>query len=90
MIREVENRLREQGISLVCDETVAEQLAEEGYDEAYGARPLRRVVQHRLEDTLSEELLSGRIRIGDQVTARAENGVLIYTRVDAEPLLIQA
>ncbi len=89
MIREVEERLREQGITLVCDESVAEQLAAEGYDEAFGARPLRRVVQHRLEDTLSEELLSGRIHIGDQVTARAENGELIYTS-EKEPLLLEA
>jgi ATP-dependent Clp protease ATP-binding subunit ClpC len=89
MIREVEERLREQGITLVCDESVAEQLAAEGYDEAFGARPLRLVVQHRLEDTLSEELLSGRIHIGDQVTARAENGELIYT-TEKEPLLLEA
>ena len=48
------------------------------------------MVQHRLEDTLSEELLAGRIRIGDQVCARAENGMLIYQRIDKEPIMIEA
>ena len=90
MIREVENRLHEQGIALSCDESVADQLAQEGYDETYGARPLRRVVQQRLEDTLSEELLSGRIKIGDTVSARAEDGRLIYTRLEQQPLLVEA
>ena len=89
MIREVERRMGEQGVTLRCDETVADQLAQEGYDEAFGARPLRRVVQRRLEDTLSEELLSGRVRLGDTVQARAENGELIYTRKETQPLLTE-
>ena len=56
-------------------------LADEGYDEAYGARPLRRTIQRKLEDTLSEALLRGDIHLGDHVRAQlsAENGIDLLT-----------
>ena len=56
-------------MSLTCGDDVIAMLAEEGYDEAYGARPLRRVIQRKLEDTLSEALLKGEIHLGDHVSA---------------------
>ena len=69
LTREVEARMREQGVDLTCGEDVIAMLAEAGYDEAYGARPLRRVIQQKLEDTLSESLLKGEIHLGDHVFA---------------------
>ena len=75
LTREVESRMHEQGIELVCNEDVIAMLAESGYDEAYGARPLRRTIQRKLEDVLSEALLKGDIHLGDRVIAqRTEEG----------------
>ncbi len=80
LTREVEARMKEQGISLTCGEDVIAMLAEEGYDEAYGARPLRRVIQRKLEDTLSEALLKGEIHLGDHVSAHVSpEGMIMLT-----------
>jgi len=46
----------------------------------YGARPLRRAIQHQVEDSLSEELLSGKIRLGDKVKAKAKGGKLAFEK----------
>ena len=89
LTREVENRMREQGVDLTCGDDVITMLAEEGYDEAYGARPLRRVIQRKLEDTLSESLLKGEIHMGDHVTAHVSTGheILLTT---SEPAYLPA
>ncbi len=61
-------RLQEQrGISLNISSRALEKLVEEGYDSEYGARPLKRTVQRRIEDKLSEEILLGRIQNGNKV-----------------------
>ena len=71
-------------------------LAESGFDEQYGARPLRRAIQRKLEDTLSEALLSGAIHMGDHVFAGlSDTGEILLTTgepvriADGEPLLIE-
>ncbi len=81
LTREVENRMREQGVDLNCGDDVIAMLAEEGYDEAYGARPLRRAIQRKLEDTLSESMLKGEIHLGDHVQAHAsaDHEILLTT-----------
>ncbi len=53
-------RLQEQGLELVVSDVAKDQIAAEGYDPAYGARPLKRVLQKRLENTLATEILKGR------------------------------
>jgi ATP-dependent Clp protease ATP-binding subunit ClpB len=53
-------------------------LAEKGYDPAYGARPLKRVVQKYIQDPLAEEILSGRVRDGDDVEVTVKNGVFVF------------
>ncbi len=55
-------------IRLKAEGALLEHLAKKGYDEKYGARPLRRVIQTELEDKLTEEILEGRVRTGDTVT----------------------
>ena len=47
---------------------------EEGYDEEYGARPLKRVIQRRIEDRLSEEILQGAVKNGSRVIVDYNNG----------------
>ena len=56
-------------------------LAEKGYDPAYGARPLKRVIQKNVQDPLAELILAGEVRDGERVTIGADaNGILIGER----------
>ncbi|MDJ0620025.1 MAG: ATP-dependent Clp protease ATP-binding subunit [Calothrix sp. MO_192.B10] len=65
MLKEVFGRLTEKGISLEVSDRFKERLLQEGYNPSYGARPLRRAIMRLLEDSLAEEILSGRIQDGD-------------------------
>ncbi|RMH77031.1 MAG: ATP-dependent Clp protease ATP-binding subunit [Cyanobacteria bacterium J007] len=65
MLREVFSRLTEKGITLEVTEGFKNRLVEEGYNPSYGARPLRRAIMRLLEDSLAEEILSGRIQEGE-------------------------
>ncbi len=65
MLKEVFNRLKEQGITLEVTERFKDRLVTEGYNPSYGARPLRRAIMRLLEDSLAEEILSGSVKNGD-------------------------
>ena len=65
LLKEVFVRLAEQGIILEVTERFKDRLVEEGYNPSYGARPLRRAIMRLLEDSLAEEILSGRVKDGD-------------------------
>ena len=65
------------GLTLEVPEETARFLARTGTDLRFGARPLRRTVQHSLEDAAAELLLEGRARAGDRIRARVENERLI-------------
>ena len=65
MLRQVAALLSERGATLTWDDAAVRWLAEKGYDPKFGARPLRRLIQHTVEDTLSEELIAGRVSLGD-------------------------
>lgn len=68
LLRSLEKRCREQmDIELKVRDSVKDYLAQESYDSKYGARPLRRAIQSKIEDALAEEILEGRIRKGDKV-----------------------
>ncbi len=67
MLTQVADRLKEQEIPLTWDKKVTDKLAKEGYDPKFGARPLRRLIQRTVEDTMSEELLNGNIRLGQEI-----------------------
>ena len=83
MLQEVSGRLLEtSGITLTFDEAVEEKLSREGFDPVYGARPLRRAIQRTVEDSLSNFLLSGAFREGDQINACLdEEGQIRYSKV---------
>jgi ATP-dependent Clp protease ATP-binding subunit ClpC len=70
-------RLREKDIDLELTDAAKEKLTEEGYDPEYGARPLRRAIQKHIEDRLSEELLKGNIRDGQQVKIDVKDGEFV-------------
>ena len=65
MLQEVFDRIKQQEIELSVTERFKNRLVDEGYNPSYGARPLRRAVMRLLEDSLAEEVLSGRIKAGD-------------------------
>ncbi|MFA5881296.1 MAG: ATP-dependent Clp protease ATP-binding subunit [Eubacteriales bacterium] len=72
MIKEVAKRLAENNIAIEVTDEAKEVLAKEGFDQLYGARPLRRAIQRQVEDRLSEELLAGTFKTGDKVRIGAE------------------
>jgi ATP-dependent Clp protease ATP-binding subunit ClpC len=65
LLKEVFVRLEEKEITLQVTDRFKDRLIEEGYNPSYGARPLRRAIMRLLEDTLAEEILSGRVKAGD-------------------------
>ncbi len=77
-LERVKRRLEKQGLTLELSEAALDQLASEGYDPAYGARPLKRVIQHRLLDPLSLDLLEGKFKEGDVVRVGFEGGGFVF------------
>jgi len=77
MLTTVNQQLAEKGVKLEVTETAKDFLGEKGYDEVFGARPLRRVIQDMVEDKLSEELLRGRFQPGDTVVVDLEEGEIV-------------
>ena len=80
MLREVFNRMKEKGILLSVTEAFKERLVEEGYNPAYGARPLRRAVMRLLEDSLAEEFLAGRLKEGESALVDVDDDKQVVIR----------
>ncbi len=82
----VRNRLVEQQVTLEVTEKAKDYLADEGYDPHFGARPLRRVIQNKIEDVLSEGLLAGDFQLGDTVLVDyQDNQITMEVTARAEP-----
>jgi len=64
MLQTLREKLREMEITVSFTDAVVAAIAEKGYDTAYGARPLRRVIQNQIEDKISEEMLEGKMLAG--------------------------
>ncbi len=77
MLSMVTKQLAEKGIKLEVTDAAKDFLGEKGYDEVFGARPLRRVIQDRVEDKLSEELLRGNFQFGDTVVVDVEENEIV-------------
>ncbi len=73
----VRERLAEHMITLVVTDTAKSFLADEGYDPDYGARPLRRVIQYRVEDEMSDSLLAGNFEEGDTIVVGVEDNKIV-------------
>jgi ATP-dependent Clp protease ATP-binding subunit ClpC len=90
MLKEVFGRLTEKGITLEVTDRFKDRLITEGYSPSYGARPLRRAIMRMLEDSLAEEILSGRIKDGDTAIVDVdENGVVQVSSEQRRELLPQ-
>ncbi len=91
MLKEVFDRIAEKGITLSVSNAFKERLVEEGYNPSYGARPLRRAVMRLLEDSLAEEVLTGRIKEGDsaEVDIDSDKKVVVRHLQNATPVTPQ-
>jgi ATP-dependent Clp protease ATP-binding subunit ClpC len=83
-LNKVSQRLEEHSIHLNATPGALELLAEEGYDPEMGARPLRRVIQQKVEDPLSDALLAGDFADGDIVMVDVEEGKVVLHRSESE------
>jgi len=77
-IEEVNKRLKEQGVSLELNQDAKDFLIEKGFDQVFGARPLKRIIQRYLEDPLAEEIISGRMKEGQKVAVSRKNESLVF------------
>ena len=85
LLKNLENRCQEQmDIRLKITDSVKDYLAEAGFDSKYGARPLRRAIQTKLEDTLANEILEGKIKRGDTVKVQLHQKKLKFIPVFSE------
>ena len=66
-------RLKDMKYTINFDDTLVDYLAKIGFDEMYGARPLKRAIQDKVEDLLSEEVLTGKMVEGKTYTIKVEN-----------------
>jgi ATP-dependent Clp protease ATP-binding subunit ClpC len=78
MTKDVISRLKDMNMNLELSEDAIKLLAKEGLDLDYGARPLKRAIQKKLEDNLSEEILKGTIKSGDTVLVTEKNGEIVF------------
>jgi ATP-dependent Clp protease ATP-binding subunit ClpC len=85
LVVDVSSRLKEHGLKVKLSQVASEYLAEQGFDPEYGARPLRRVIQNKVEDALSDGILSGRFEEGNTIMIDCVDQELLFTAVkDAE------
>ena len=95
LMEEIAQRLDEIGISVEMTETARHHLADTGFHAEYGARPLRRLLQKRVENELSKRLLRAEYRTGDEIlidfvpAQDGEEGKLIFVRKDPEPIAVE-
>jgi ATP-dependent Clp protease ATP-binding subunit ClpB len=81
-LRGVRDRLAARKLTLHTSERAIDALAAEGYDPTYGARPLKRVIQRRLQDPIAMAILEGRFNEGDTVEVDAKDGQITIGRVE--------
>ncbi len=82
MLRDVQKRLHEKGMEMTYDDEAIALLAKDGYDPAYGARPLRRVIQRLVEDALSEEIISGKLSLGDNLHLSVADEKITFAKTE--------
>lgn len=78
MLRNLKNRLASMEIEMDFSDDVISMVADAGFDPVYGARPLRRVIQNRIEDKLSEEILEGKVEKGKKYVCSMKNDEVVF------------
>lgn len=79
---QLKKRLSDKKINLEITDKAMDMLSEEGFDPQYGARPLRRAIQRRIEDPLALKMIEGTFQEGDRITVVSENGNLVFKKID--------
>ena len=82
MLEEIRSQCAEKGLSIDIDAAVIAYLSKEGFDEKYGARPLRRLIQKRIEDELAELYLRGTVKAGSKISVVMQDGNIHFTLED--------
>ena len=82
MLADLIKRVYSQEIALEIPDDVKDFLAQEGYSQSYGARPLRRVIQKKIEDPIAEEILTGMYKEGDTIKAGLDDKKIIFEKGD--------
>lgn len=80
MLKDLFKRLDERELKIEVGNDVKDYLAKEGYNEAYGARPLRRVIQKKIEDVLAEEILTGKYQANDTLVMKMEDDKIVIEK----------
>ena len=80
MMKDLFKRLDERGLKMEVTNEVKDFMATDGYNEAYGARPLRRLIQRKVEDTLAEEILTGKYHEGDTIVLDMKDGKMFFSK----------
>lgn len=83
MLKTLENRLDKMNIKISFTDNAVSKIADKGFDENYGARPLRRAIQNEIEDPLSEQMLEGKVKDGAVVTCDFADGQFTFTTANA-------
>ena len=78
MLETLSDRLKAMEVNVSFTEAAKDRLADEGFDDTYGARPLRRTIQTKIEDVISEKLLDGSLKKGDHVICDCKDGEFVY------------
>lgn len=84
MSADLQSRIKAQGMELVITDDCKDYIAKEGYNPSYGARPLRRAIQRKLEDALAEQVLMGNFREGDTIKTVMDNDKVIFDKTSSE------
>lgn len=80
MLKDLFKRLSERELSIEVTDEVKDFLAKDGYSEAYGARPLRRLIQKKIEDVLAEEILTNKYGAGETILLKMEDGKIAFDK----------
>ena len=76
-LKDFAKRLAEQGFKLVVDDKALAQLAKDGYDPAFGARPVKRAIQRELENPIAKNIIAGKYLPGAEIKVTAKNGAIV-------------
>ena len=84
MMKDLFKRLSERELTMEVTDEVKDFLAKDGYSEAYGARPLRRLIQRKIEDELAEEILTNAYEAGDTIVLKLKDDKIVFEKKSGE------
>ena len=84
MLKTLAKRVKSMEMDIEFDDSAVEEISSEGYDPVYGARPLRRAIQNKIEDPLSEHMLDGKFKAGDNIICKFQDGKFTFEKKASE------